>query len=281
MSTFASHGPSRTIFFYRYMQKMIQTKLLLLLSLFLVSIFYFSVFVQTVHAESTDYMPTGLTVINGTPSLRSVVLSWKRPTTTDKVRRYDIYGKVIGGNDVFLASHFDASSLQRTINGLPVGVPYSFSVIAYYVTASPTRSVYTETVTLDTNGFISTKEKNTNSSPTIITPYTFIMSTPVVATQNVTPASNTYLNTNQFILRATDKDITIRGYIQSIDRDTFTLKTWGGVWTVQMNTLTTYTPQNIRPELRIGDYAGVKGTLSQSSNFTVIASEVRNRTLYP
>ena len=67
--------------------------------------------------------------------------------------------------------------------------------------------------------------------------------------------------------------ITLRGTLSSVDGHTFTIKTWGLVFTVDA-TNASATP------ITVGDSVGVQGNISDSSVGHVVAKNVRDITLY-
>ena len=70
-------------------------------------------------------------------------------------------------------------------------------------------------------------------------------------------------------------DITLRGTVQSVSSTSLTVKTWGGVWTINIGPSTTLLPTNDLSKMLVGDFVGVIGTVSQDSQ-TVAATYVRD-----
>ena len=77
------------------------------------------------------------------------------------------------------------------------------------------------------------------------------------------------------VLTITDKgEIAIRGSVVSVGTSSFTMKTWGGTWTVTTDSTTEVVPAAIST-IAVGDFVGVLGTVSQDG-MTVTANYVRN-----
>ena len=75
--------------------------------------------------------------------------------------------------------------------------------------------------------------------------------------------------------------VLLRGTIDSIGSNTLTVKSWGGDWTVNVPSSAELMPTNANhdlTQLKTGDFVGVQGTVSQSANWTVDATLVRDRT---
>ncbi len=70
----------------------------------------------------------------------------------------------------------------------------------------------------------------------------------------------------------------LEGTVQSIGANSFTVNTWGGVWTITTSTSTKYTHKSSIASIRIGDQVKVQGTISPTATNTVIAKQVDNKT---
>jgi hypothetical protein len=75
----------------------------------------------------------------------------------------------------------------------------------------------------------------------------------------------------------------ISGTVDSVSNNTFTLKSWGGVWTITTGSSTKFTQRNSSMStLRVGDTVQIKGTLATSTTaWTIAASEVKNKSFTP
>ena len=69
-------------------------------------------------------------------------------------------------------------------------------------------------------------------------------------------------------------DVTLRGKVQSVGSSTLTIKTWGGLWTIDIPVGASVTPKDISTFI-VGDFVGVVGTASMDSQI-VTAKVVRS-----
>ncbi|MDE1970257.1 MAG: hypothetical protein KGI50_01640 [Patescibacteria group bacterium] len=73
----------------------------------------------------------------------------------------------------------------------------------------------------------------------------------------------------------------LRGTIDSVGTGTLTVKSWGGSWTINVGTGTHILPNAVGNDLtqfKAGDFVGVQGVMSQSGNWTIDATLVRDWT---
>lgn len=110
-----------------------------------------------------------------------------------------------------------------------------------------------------------------------------LVTSPIVSTPLPFPVKQSSpVDTTKYIFQVTQRDILIRGYVQSVNGDVFTVKTFGSTWTVKIVANTEFVSvDGERPALRVGDYIGVRGKLTTNEDFGFIADALRNRTLYP
>jgi Domain of unknown function (DUF5666) len=74
---------------------------------------------------------------------------------------------------------------------------------------------------------------------------------------------------------------TLRGTIVSTGGNSLMVKSWGGNWTVNVNTPTEILPAAFGRDLtqfKAGDFVGVQGMVSQTASLTIDATVVRDRT---
>jgi hypothetical protein len=75
--------------------------------------------------------------------------------------------------------------------------------------------------------------------------------------------------------------VMLRGTIASISGNSLTVTSWGGPWTVNVDSGAEILPTAANKDItkfKTGDFIGVQGTVSQSANFTINATIVRDRT---
>ncbi|MBU6500363.1 MAG: hypothetical protein KGJ89_00845 [Patescibacteria group bacterium] len=75
--------------------------------------------------------------------------------------------------------------------------------------------------------------------------------------------------------------VLLRGTIDSVSANLLTVKSWGGDWTVNVGSGAEVLPVaagNDLTQFKTGDFVGVQGTVSQSANWTVDATLVRDWT---
>ena len=75
--------------------------------------------------------------------------------------------------------------------------------------------------------------------------------------------------------------VLMRGTIVSVSSSALTVNSWGGTWTVNVGSGTRVLPLSANNDLtqfKNGDFVGVEGTVSQTANFTVDATLVRDWT---
>lgn len=81
-------------------------------------------------------------------------------------------------------------------------------------------------------------------------------------------------------------NILIRGHVQTVGEDAFTLATWGGIWTIETTAATRIIPNGPQglsdPSLlSVGDFVGVRGVVAAEQSLTVVANLVRDWTTHP
>ena len=87
------------------------------------------------------------------------------------------------------------------------------------------------------------------------------------------------------IFEVKQNSIRIRGIVEGVQKDSFTLRTIGGAWRVMINSDTTFLPNVSNSEgiqsIVEGNYVGMTGIIREEGDFTADALTVRNRTLFP
>ncbi len=98
---------------------------------------------------------------------------------------------------------------------------------------------------------------------------------PATATTPPTPAEQMLLQVG------TAGKVLMRGTIASEAPGVLTVTSWGGTWTVNVGASAQVLPVaagNDLSQFKTGDFVGVQGTVSQSDNWTIAATLVRDRT---
>jgi len=75
--------------------------------------------------------------------------------------------------------------------------------------------------------------------------------------------------------------VIMRGTVASVGNGSLTVNSWGGAWTVNVSSATKVLPEAVGNDLtqfKTGDFVGIEGTVSQSSNWTIDARLVRDWT---
>jgi hypothetical protein len=75
--------------------------------------------------------------------------------------------------------------------------------------------------------------------------------------------------------------VLMRGTIASVANGVLTVNSWGGVWTVNAGSGVKVLPEaagNDLTQFKTGDFVGVQGTVSQSANWTIDATLIRDWT---
>ena len=127
-----------------------------------------------------------------------------------------------------------------------------------------------------------TETDTTVSSPVITNP--IIIKTGEVPKTNM-PKINKPVTTSQIqkemILQVGPKgEVLLRGILVSASSGVITVKSWGGVWTVNIPTTAEVLPVIVNNDVTkfvVGDYIGIQGYMSTSESWTVNAKVVRNR----
>jgi hypothetical protein len=70
--------------------------------------------------------------------------------------------------------------------------------------------------------------------------------------------------------------VPMRGTIASVSTGSFTVTSWGGAWTVNVGSAAQILPVNGITQLKVGDFVGVQGTVSQSASWTIDATLVHD-----
>ena len=71
----------------------------------------------------------------------------------------------------------------------------------------------------------------------------------------------------------------MRGAVLSNGTSTLSVKSWGGQWTVNVASTTIINSENhLIYDIHVGDYVGIKGKVSTTSDFTIDARLIRDRT---
>ena len=69
---------------------------------------------------------------------------------------------------------------------------------------------------------------------------------------------------------------TLRGSITAIASSTLSIRSWGGIWKINMDDRTEFIPKEGATSLALGDFIGVQGTVATSTDWTIHARLVRN-----
>lgn len=69
--------------------------------------------------------------------------------------------------------------------------------------------------------------------------------------------------------------VLLRGVIESIGADFIVVKSWGGVWKVKVTSATQLIRMNALSNLKVGDFVGVFGSITQDGSFIINAEFVR------
>ncbi len=110
-----------------------------------------------------------------------------------------------------------------------------------------------------------------------------VLATALVAgAQTTTTAPTTTSASEQSMLQVGSAGkVLMRGTIASITSGGLTVTSWGGTWTVNVGTGAQVLPtaaNNDLTQFKVGDFVGVQGTVSQSANWTIDATLVRDWT---
>lgn len=103
----------------------------------------------------------------------------------------------------------------------------------------------------------------------------------VLATALIAGARTTPQTPPQVLQVGRDGHVLLRGTIASITTGVLTVNSWGGPWTVNVGSGTQVFPAaagNDITQFKSGDFVGVVGTASTSSNWTIDATIVRDWT---
>ena len=71
----------------------------------------------------------------------------------------------------------------------------------------------------------------------------------------------------------------MRGTIESVGTSSIMVKTWGGVWTVNIGSSAKLFPGTDMSQFKAGDFVGVQGQVSETAALTIDAAIVRNWTV--
>jgi hypothetical protein len=77
--------------------------------------------------------------------------------------------------------------------------------------------------------------------------------------------------------------VLMRGTIASVGSGSLTVNSWGGTWTVNVSSATKVLPEatgNDLTNFKQGDFVGIQGTVSQSSQLTIDAALIRDWTYH-
>lgn len=64
-------------------------------------------------------------------------------------------------------------------------------------------------------------------------------------------------------------DTVLRGVVTAISSNTLSVKTWGGVWTIDLSKLPSGFQQNEAAKIKVGDFVGVNGIMDQTTQIIV------------
>jgi len=71
----------------------------------------------------------------------------------------------------------------------------------------------------------------------------------------------------------------IRGTVTNVSTDSLTLKTWGGTWTIKIDSNTKFAPQGLTlSQIQTNDFIGLNGKVNSEETLTVNATLIRDWT---
>ena len=70
----------------------------------------------------------------------------------------------------------------------------------------------------------------------------------------------------------------IRGTVTAVGTDSLTVKSWGGLWVVNVSSTTKLAPRVDMAQFAVGDFVGAQGVMSTAADWTINATLVRNWT---
>jgi len=71
----------------------------------------------------------------------------------------------------------------------------------------------------------------------------------------------------------------IRGTVADVGTDSLTIKSWGGNWTVKIDSNTKFLPQGLTfGQIKVGDFIGLNGKVKSEESLTVSATLIRDWT---
>lgn len=129
-------------------------------------------------------------------------------------------------------------------------------------------------------------ETDTSTDATVSSP---VITNPVIIKTGEEPKTNmptinkpiTSQIQKEMILQVGPKgEVLLRGVLVSATAGVITVKSWGGVWTVNIPTGAEVLPVIVNNDVTkfvVGDYVGVQGYMSTSESWTINAKVVRNR----
>jgi hypothetical protein len=123
----------------------------------------------------------------------------------------------------------------------------------------------------------------------------FVLTTPLLAeiststTSTVTSTPSTTLSINSHSANSHPMpliveidpagNVLMRGTVSSINTDSLTLKTWGGICTVKVYSNTKFTPEGLTlDQVKNGEFIGLKGKVNSEENLTVNATLIHDWT---
>src|SRR3989338_4234786 len=71
----------------------------------------------------------------------------------------------------------------------------------------------------------------------------------------------------------------IRGTVTAVGTDSLTVKSWGGLWVVNVSSTTKLAPRVDMAQFAVGDFVGAQGVMSTAADWTINATLVRNWTI--
>jgi len=75
--------------------------------------------------------------------------------------------------------------------------------------------------------------------------------------------------------------VTLRGTIESISNNSLKVRSWGGVWTINVSNSTELLPAKVGKDItkfKVGDFVGVMGKVSTTTDWTIDATLIRDWT---
>ncbi len=222
----------------------------------------------------------GLRVTSKNEATGGIQLMWNLPTEVPSSEAYRV--------NVFEVAYTEYDAQGRALSEI---FKTRISPTNYY-SFSPLKKDTKYTITLkgkSSTGNIVTVDTLTDTFLTTFTPRTtnptpapWSETKPPVTTLPPVTDLSPVADSSRLVLQVTQRNILVRGFVESVEGDKLRVRTFGGYWNVKISPSTTYVPaSNGRPRISVGDFIGARGILSSTESYTFTADAFRNRTLNP